>query len=101
MFFDFGPGEIIGLAVLAMILVGPDRLPNFAVDAARILKKVREFASNATNELKENLGPGFEDLQPSDLRPKAFIKKQIASAMDSDDSATSAKARAKIDPDLL
>jgi len=40
-------------------------------------------------------------LQPSDLRPKAFIKKQIASAMDSDDSATSAKARAKIDPDLL
>ncbi len=101
MFFDFGPGEIIGLAVLAMVLVGPDRLPNLAVDAARFLKKVRTFASNATNELKENLGPGFEDLQPSDLRPKAFIKKQIASAMDDVDSASSAKARAKIDPDLL
>jgi sec-independent protein translocase protein TatB len=34
MFFDFGAGEIIGLAVLAMILVGPDKLPQFAVDAA-------------------------------------------------------------------
>ncbi|CAN2216638.1 TatA Sec-independent protein secretion pathway components [Candidatus Nanopelagicaceae bacterium] len=101
MFFDFGPGEIVGLAVLAMILLGPDKLPTFAVDAARFLKKVRTFASNATNELKENLGPGFEDLQPSDLHPKTFIKKQIANAMDEDSSPSKKKARAKIDPDLL
>ena len=70
-----------------------------AVDAAKFLKKARAFASNATNELKENLGPGFEDLQPSDLRPKAFIKKQIANVMD--DSGTEMKSHAKIDPDLL
>ena len=99
MFFDFGPGELMGLAVLAMVLLGPDKLPTFAVDAAKILKKARAFASNATNELKENLGPGFEDLQPSDLRPKAFIKKQIANVMD--DSGTEMKSHAKIDPDLL
>ncbi len=101
MFFDFGPGEVIGLAVLAMILLGPDKLPTFAVDAARFLKKVRAFASSATNELKENLGPGFEDLQPSDLHPKTFIKKQIANAMDEGDSSSKMKAHAKIDPDLL
>lgn len=101
MFFDFGPGEVIGLAVLAMILIGPERLPNFAVDAARFLKKVRDFATNATNELKENLGPGFEDLQPSDLRPKTFIKKQIANAMDEDSPSAKMKIQAKIDPDLL
>lgn len=100
MFFDFGPGEIIGLALLAMVLLGPDKLPTFAVDAANFLKKARNFASNATNELKENLGPGFEDLQPSDLRPKTFIKKQIANAMD-DDSETKIKTQSKIDPDIL
>lgn len=99
MFFDFGPGELMGLAVLAMVLLGPEKLPTFAVDAAKFLKKARAFASNATNELKENLGPGFEDLQPSDLRPKAFIKKQIANVMD--DSGTEMKSHAKIDPDLL
>ena len=99
MVFDFGPGELMGLAVLAMVLLGPDKLPTFAVDAAKFLKKARAFASNATNELKENLGPGFEDLQPSDLRPKAFIKKQIANVMD--DSGTEMKSHAKIDPDLL
>ncbi len=27
MFFDFGAGELIGLAVLLMPLVGPKRLP--------------------------------------------------------------------------
>lgn len=101
MFFDFGPGEIIGLAVLAMILIGPERLPTFAVDAARFVKKARTFATKATSELKENLGPGFEDLEPSDLNPKSFIKKQIANVMEQDDADSEIKVRAKIDPDLL
>jgi sec-independent protein translocase protein TatB len=101
MFFDFGPGEVIGLAVLAMILIGPERLPTFAVDAARFVKKARTFATKATSELKENLGPGFEDLEPSDLNPKSFIKKQIANVMDQDDADSEIKVRAKIDPDLL
>ena len=77
MFFDFGAGEIFGLGVLAVILVGPERLPQLALDAAKLIKKVRAMATNATTELRENLGPGFEDLSPSDLRPKTFIKKHI------------------------
>ena len=101
MFFYFGPGEIIGLAVLAMILIGPERLPTFAVDAARFVKKARTFATKATSELKENLGPGFEDLEPSDLNPKSFIKKQIANVMDEDDADSEIKLRANIYPDLL
>jgi sec-independent protein translocase protein TatB len=100
MFFDFGAGEIFGLALLAMILIGPEKLPQFAVEAAKVVKKMRAFATTATNELKENLGPGFEDLEPSDLRPKAFIQKQISSALDQDEEL-SKKAAAKIDPDLL
>jgi sec-independent protein translocase protein TatB len=101
MFFDFGAGEVIGLALLAMILLGPDKLPQFAVDAAKMVKKIRNFAATATNELKENLGPGFEDLQPSDLHPKTFIKKQLATALDDDSSPKKSKAKAQIDPDLL
>jgi sec-independent protein translocase protein TatB len=101
MFFDFGAGEVIGLVLLAMILLGPDKLPQFAVDAAKMVKKIRNFASTATNELKENLGPGFEDLQPSDLHPKTFIKKQLATALDEDGSPKKLKAKAQIDPDLL
>jgi len=101
MFFDFGAGELIGLAILAMILIGPERLPNFAVDAAKFVKRIREMASKATEELKDNLGPGFEDLKPTDLNPKSFIKKQLSSVLDDDESPTPSKRTSTIDPDLL
>jgi sec-independent protein translocase protein TatB len=101
MFFDFGAGELIGLAILAMILISPERLPNFAVDAAKFVKRIREMASKATEELKENLGPGFEDLKPTDLNPKSFIKKQLSNVLDDDESPTPSKRTSTIDPDLL
>lgn len=101
MFFDFGAGEIAGLAVLAMVLVGPDKLPQFAVQAAKTVKKLRGLAATATNELKENLGPGFEDLKPADLNPKTFVKKQIESAMDEGEAKPRVRPENKIDPDLL
>jgi len=101
MFFDFGAGEIIGLAVLAMILIGPDKLPTFAVEAAKFIKRIREMATNATNDLKENLGPGFEDLKPTDLNPKTFIQKQLANVLDDEKPKSVESTTSKIDPDLL
>ena len=102
MFLDFGAGELVGLAILAMILIGPERLPNLAVDAAKFVKRIREMASKATEELKDNLGPGFEDLKPTDLNPKSFIKKQLSSVLDDDDSTpATSKRTSTIDPDLL
>ena len=101
MFFDFGAGEIVGLAILAMVLVGPEKLPQFAVEAAKVVKKLRGLATTATNELKENLGPGFEDLKPADLNPKTFVKKQIESALDDGESKPKKRPENKIDPDLL
>ena len=100
MFFDFGGGEIIGLLVLAVILIGPERLPHFAVDAAKFVKRVREIATTATNELKEDLGPGFEDLTPTDLNPKTFLKRQLDSVLDDSDQSQP-KIKRRIDPDLL
>jgi sec-independent protein translocase protein TatB len=101
MFFDFGAGELVGLAILAMVLVGPDKLPQFAVEAAKVVKKLRGLATTATNELKENLGPGFEDLKPADLNPKTFVKKQIESALDEGQPKAKIRPENKIDPDLL
>ena len=102
MFFDFGAGEIFGLAILAMLLVGPERLPKLAVEAAQWVKKLRGLASSATNELRENLGPGFEDLQPKDLNPKTFLKKQVADLLDDEKPKPKVNRPVPmIDPDLL
>jgi sec-independent protein translocase protein TatB len=100
MFFDFGAGELIGLAILGMVLVGPEKLPGLAAQAAKFIKKARTLAASATNELKENLGPGFEDLKPADLNPKTFVKKQIEAVMD-ETPAKPKRPESKIDPDLL
>ena len=64
---DIGAGEILGLGVVALILLGPKRLPTFASDAAKFLHKVKGFTSNATAELRDNLGPGFENIDVADL----------------------------------
>jgi sec-independent protein translocase protein TatB len=102
--FNIGAGEFITLAILAMVLVGPDRLPHVATEAAKLLKKVRSLSQAATNELRENLGPGYEDLQVSDLHPKKFIQKHLSGVMDGIDpriELNELKNSAKIDPDLL
>lgn len=97
--FNIGGGEIIGLLLLGMILIGPDRMPSVAADAAKFLIKLKNIAQNTTNELKENLGPGYEHLQVKDLHPKAFIKKHIGDVIDKSDFDM--KPKPKIDPDLL
>lgn len=102
MFFDLGAGELFGLAILGILLVGPERLPKVAVEAAQWVKKLRGLATTATSELRENLGPGFEDLQPKDLNPKTFVKKQIADLMDEGTPKPKVnRPTAVIDPDLL
>lgn len=105
-------GEFLGLVVLGLFLVGPDRLPSAARDFARILHKIRNFTTYASNELKENLGPGFENLEVTDLNPKKLAKKLIDDAMEQTGDvkplaaevkkqASDLKDIAKIDPDLL
>lgn len=104
--FDIGGGEIIGLAILGMILVGPDRLPKAAADAARFIKRVRDFTTGAGDELKKNLGPGFEDLDIRDLNPKTLIQKHVLDVVEDKprvSNSTRAVKRtppAKFDPDM-
>ena len=104
--FGIGAGELLTLLILAFILVGLDRLPHLATDAAKLVKKIRTLAQAATTELRENLGPGFEDLQVTDLHPKKLIKKTIGNSLDDlttelNSDLTLDKKKAQIDPDLL
>lgn len=99
MFFDIGGGEFIGLAVLALILVGPERLPKLASEAASLVRRIQRISHAATQELRENLGPGFENLQPGDLNPKTFIRKQINDALEEQEEQT--RPQPTIDPDVM
>ena len=59
--FNIGSGEFLGLFILAVILVGPERMPRVASDAAKLYVKLRNLAQGLTQELRSNLGPGYEE----------------------------------------
>jgi sec-independent protein translocase protein TatB len=53
---DIGLGELIVIAILALLVFGPDRLPKVAADAARTLRQVRQMATAARRDLADAAG---------------------------------------------
>ena len=74
---DINAPEFLLLLVLAIILFGPERLPDLFRKAARVVQYVRTVAGTAQTQLSKELGPGFEDLDLRDLNPKSFIQKHL------------------------
>jgi len=74
---DFNAGEVILLLVLAIVIFGPEKLPELARKTARVLHWIRNIANDAQGRLRQELGPEFSDLQLSDLNPKAFVAKHL------------------------
>jgi sec-independent protein translocase protein TatB len=82
---DVGAGEVIGLAVVALVVVGPEKLPRYAADAARMLRQVRRMASEARDEVTRELGPELKDLNLSDLDPRQLVRKHLLEPINLDD----------------
>jgi sec-independent protein translocase protein TatB len=79
---DISAFELIALAVLALVIFGPERLPKIAADVGRFLRQARHFVSGARRELREELGPEFADIDLSDLTPRGLVRKTL---LDPDD----------------
>ncbi len=86
--FDVGIGELLVIVVVGIIVFGPDRLPEYARQAGRMLRHLRTFAQSAQNDLRNELGPEFADLQLSDLDPRTMIRKHVLEGMDDEPLAT-------------
>jgi sec-independent protein translocase protein TatB len=80
--FDIGPGEFIGLAIVALIVLGPEKLPRYAADAAKMLRQVRQMARQARAEVTRELGPEMQDLSLNSLTPRGLMKKHLLSDLD-------------------
>ncbi|MFW0790939.1 Sec-independent protein translocase protein TatB [Gordonia sp. CPCC 205333] len=97
MFPNVGWGEILIILAAGLIILGPERLPGAVSWTFKSLRQVRDYATGATSQLKEELGPEFEDLRKplSDLNqlrgmtPTGFVTKHL---LDGDSSLLSSKA---------
>lgn len=77
MFFDLNFTKILVLAVIALIVFGPERLPGLAAQAGRLLRELRRMAEGARSELQDQLGPEFSQFDVADLNPKHFVRKHL------------------------
>ncbi|MEO8889024.1 MAG: sec-independent translocase [Jatrophihabitantaceae bacterium] len=75
--FNVGPMEMVVLAIVGIIVVGPDKLPGLAKDAARMLRTLRDMAQGARTQLRDELGPEFADVDLSNLNPRTALKRAV------------------------
>lgn len=73
--FDIGLGEIIIIAVIGLLVFGPERLPKAAADGAKWLRQIRSMASGARQDLADSAGVDLSDAVDTvkelrDLHPK-------------------------------
>jgi sec-independent protein translocase protein TatB len=80
--FDVGLMELAVIAFVAILVFGPDKLPDLAKQAGGFLRKARDFANAARDELRDELGPDYADLELRDLDPRTIVRKHIVEAME-------------------
>ena len=83
--FGIGLPELVVIIVVAVVVFGPERLPEFARQAGRFVRQMRNLAQSAQSQLRDELGPEYADLKLTDLDPRQAIRKHILEAMEDDD----------------
>jgi len=80
--FGMGFTEILLIAVMAIIFIGPDKLPSMMVDIAKFFRNVK----NTIGTVKESLE---EEINVSDIRREALAyKEELLNAKDSLDKVS-------------
>jgi sec-independent protein translocase protein TatB len=90
-FANVGWGEMLVLVVVGLVILGPERLPGAIRWTANALRQARDYLSDMTNQLRQDIGPEFDDLREplSELQklrgmtPRAALTKHL---LDGDDS---------------
>ncbi|MBZ5740714.1 sec-independent translocase [Nocardioides mangrovi] len=78
--FGIGLPELAVLTVVGILVFGPDKLPELARQSARMLKRARQLADSARDELRDQLGPDYADLELRDLDPRAVVRRHVVEA---------------------
>lgn len=91
MFANIGWGEMFVLMIAGLVILGPERLPGAIRWTSGALRQARDYISGATSQLRQDLGPEFDDLREPlaelqklrGMTPRAAITKHL---LDGDDS---------------
>lgn len=75
--FGINGYELIVLAILAVAILGPERLPEYASQLARLVRELRRMATGAREQLREEVGPEIDDVDWRKLDPRQYDPRRI------------------------
>lgn len=74
---DIGFDKVIAILLIALFLVGPERLPRYAEGVAKLLKRGAEIARGAKERVTEEMGPEFSEADWKKLDPRQYDPRRI------------------------
>ncbi len=91
MFGSLSWEHMLVLVVVGLVVLGPERLPGAIRWTSTALRQARDYLSGMTTQLREDIGPEFDDLRGHlgelqkyrGMTPRAAITKHL---LDGDDS---------------
>jgi sec-independent protein translocase protein TatB len=88
--FGVSAQEFIVLLAVAAVVLGPERLPQYTQQLTRLVRELRRMAQGATEQVRAELGPEFDDvdwrkLDPRQYDPRRIVREALADAWDPDD----------------
>lgn len=83
--FGVGLPELAVLAFVAVLVVGPDKLPELARQAGRMARQLKRLATSARDDLRTELGPEYADLELRDLDPREIVRRHVIEAMEDEE----------------
>ncbi len=79
--------KLLVIGILAVFLLGPERMPHYAAQLAKLVKSVKAMADGAKDRMREEMGPEFDDLDWKKLDPRQYDPRRIVrEALFDDDS---------------
>lgn len=75
--FDINGGEWLVLLLVAILVVGPERLPQYAEQLGAWVRRARRFAKDARARVDDELGEDVKDVDWSALDPRKYDPRRI------------------------
>ena len=90
---DVNGWEFVLLIVIGVVVLGPERLPEYAAKLGRLVRQARAMAEGARGQLREQMGPEFDDINWRQYDPRRIVREALLDPTPLDSQAEDAAPR--------
>ncbi|MEJ3405893.1 sec-independent translocase [Rathayibacter sp. YIM 133350] len=69
--------KILLIGVIAVFVLGPEKLPHYAAQLGRLVRQLRDMANGAKDRMREEMGPEFDDVDWKKMDPRQYDPRRI------------------------